>query len=223
MSNEQLKVCKQCSKPIVDTARFKFCTQACMTLWHDQKKHAKPSAIAAPSTRKCAFCHKAMSAEAGAYGTYCSELCQRKAAEDAEVEVPKTKPLKLHSGKCAKCGVAFTTKTWPVRRFCSDKCREGVGASVQRLRKVSSRRCHVEGQRPRLVVASLTASASSPTSCRSHACALPAPTRPTLPKPSRRCGDRVSGKVNINDNVVYLRTKGPTLRYDPLCRIHRKY
>lgn len=118
MSAEQLKVCKQRSKPIVDTSRMKFCSNACMTLWHDnRKKTPAHSAKAIPSVpgRVCAFCKSPLAQGAHTLGVYCSELCKSKA-------------------------------TKPVRGYCTPQCRSQavedgdvkLGGAVTKAKKTTS-------------------------------------------------------------------------------------
>ncbi len=134
MSTEPLKICNECKGPIVDTSRRRFCSVACMRAWHNNAK--KPTAAAAPkesitSRPTCPFCHKPMSPQASTYGAYCSELCRHKAAEDNDEEVQQVKAAEKpvaaapgqHKGICKKCNVFFTTKTLPVRMYCTDECR----------------------------------------------------------------------------------------------------
>jgi len=133
MSTEQLKICNECKGPIVDTSRRRFCSVACMRAWHNVTKNkqahqASVAGLTAPG-RTCPFCHKAMSLEASTYGAYCSDLCRHKAAEDNDEEVKPPEKLATpaevpqHKGICKKCNIFFTTKTLPVRMYCSFPCR----------------------------------------------------------------------------------------------------
>lgn len=138
MSTEPLKICNECKGPIVDTSRRRFCSAACMRAWHNTNAKKPTAAITPrePSTSRptCPFCHKPMSPQASTYGAYCSELCRHKAAEDNDEEVQQVKaaekPVAVatpasaqHKGICKKCNIFFTTKTLPVRMYCTDECR----------------------------------------------------------------------------------------------------
>ena len=140
MSTEPLKICNECKGPIVDTSRRRFCSVACMRAWHNTNAK-KPAAAIVPkelsntSRPTCPFCHKPMSPQASTYGAYCSELCRHKAAEDNDEEVVQqvkaaeksvaaaTPAPAQHKGICKKCNIFFTTKTLPVRMYCTDECR----------------------------------------------------------------------------------------------------
>lgn len=135
MSTEPLKICKQCAKPIVGTARYKFCTQACMTAWHDAKKHTKATSPTATATGpRCAFCSSPMAPGAHTLGNYCSDMCKRKAAEDDEDAKTEAKVAKVQAkaapellhGTCKKCSKSFSTSTRPVRKYCTAACRKAA-------------------------------------------------------------------------------------------------